>query len=568
MDSTDMLNKSFTVVLAPWGDPFGWGKAKYRIRADNGTSLTSKTSLIPLIEEFDPDLVMVMIPETLSCLSPRSSKEYDNYVESIQGPKTIVDVFGAGDLPEEYRKLLDNLRRAVTNYIEEAVNETNSTKPVVSVDVAPNTGTYSCSSVSIEWRFPDVPSISPDGAYFSYFLASALHHILSQLAEGEYGRIDMVLDTTHGMNYTVAAAIEAATLAARMVSIIEGMTVTFKQFNSTSFPRGTKQPVPELDIYPVKEEVIVPIKAAQRLVYSYCAVSDLYNIITGDSSERRALLKDTRLESDFKRVYSVAAPLVASVHYSLPLAFLQFSYDANEGMEKKPEKFELYGLVDYLYKLLGEILYKVVSPNDDKAGHHIIKHQLIPDHRKVKGLLSAFAFIKHGKRALQDLMLNKSCDGSRGQGTYSHSELGSAGGNCTVEASIRDLHIVLENYVRGPMIFVAQHELSQIMASLSSKVKDHENHGGKYWDELIEKAREDGGKWVSMGECEQINPRNFIAHIGISGSLVEINVEKRETEDTERKLLFRYRQKCKRSIRRIAGGQPIEEIRRLISLSH
>lgn len=63
----------------------------------------------------------------------------------------------------------------------------------------------------MEWRFPDNPSISPDGAYFSYFLVSALHHVRAMLDEGEYRQIEMILDTTHGINYATAAAIEATT---------------------------------------------------------------------------------------------------------------------------------------------------------------------------------------------------------------------------------------------------------------------------------------------------------------------------------------------------------------------
>ena len=570
MSNISRTDDVFTAVLAPWGDPFRWREAKYRVKTGSGTSLKSRTSLIPLIKEFDPNLVMVMIPETLSCLAPSSLEEYLKYSKSIPGSKTISDVLEAEDLEKGYGELMGNLRKTVAGYIEKDLDRTDSSKLDIVVDVAPNAGTYSCTSINAEWRFPEVPSVSPDGAYFSYFLTSTLHHVLSRLAGGKYSRVDVVLDTTHGINYTVAAAIEASVLAARMISMIEGVEVTFKQFNSTPFPPRSERSVPELEIYEVKEEALVPVKAAQRLVYSYCAVKDLRNMIPGEDSEMGAFLQETSRESDFKRVYRIAAPLVASVHYSLPLAFLQFSQDASEGLMKKRREskelkdFDPYNLDKHLYELLNDILYKVkVAPQEDAPFRWIIQHKLIPDHRKVKGLLSAFAFIRYGERALDHSP--KSCNVSGGKGADPRSGSNPLR-NCVVEASLEDLQRVLEHYVRGPMIFVARHELSQIEASLSGKARGSGCQKW-YWDELLERARANEGRWESSGYCEKPNSRNFIAHLGISKELVEVKVV-RDEEERKVRLYLRYRRKCKRYLREVAAMDPIGEIRELISLTH
>ena len=568
MDDDGETGETFTAILAPWGDPFRWSEANYRVKTGSGTSFRSRTSLIPLVKEFNPNLVMVMIPETLSCLSPSSQEEYCRYSNSTRCRKTIFDALGAVDLERGYRELMDNLREAVTGYIEGALNGTDPNKPDIVVDVAPNAGTYSCASIKVEWRFPEVQSVSPDGAYFSYFLTSALRHTLSRLPKGKHGRVDIVLDTTHGINYTVAAAIEASVLAARMISMIRGVKVTFKQFNSTPFPPRSERSVPELDIYPVKEEAFVPVKAAQRLVYSYCAVKDLHNMVPGEDSEVRALLQETRRESDFNRVYRIAAPLVASVHYSLPLAFLQFSHDASEGAKGKPKNFDLDKLDEHLYELLKEVLYKIkLDRHGGTSCHPIIQHKLIPDHRKVKGLLSAFTFIMHGKRALD--LNSRSCSVSEGKGEDSHPRSDPAG-NCVVEASLGDLKGILEDYVRGPMIFVARHELSQIEASLSGRARGSGGQDKWYWDELLGRAKANEGEWISLEGCEKPNSRNFIAHIGISERLVEVKVMRGEAEDGERgvKLCLRYRRECKRNLREVAAGDPIREIRKLISMTH
>lgn len=82
-----------------------------------------------------------MIPETLSCLPPQSLENF-----SKQKPMTVIDVLGEEDLPKKYEELMRNLKETVMPYIGWAMEDANCCgETLVRVDVAPNTGTYSCS---------------------------------------------------------------------------------------------------------------------------------------------------------------------------------------------------------------------------------------------------------------------------------------------------------------------------------------------------------------------------------------------------------------------------------------
>ena len=57
------------VVVAPWGDPFGWRPAVYRLVEDGEEFVREgSTSLVCLVEAFNPDVVILVVPETLLCL--------------------------------------------------------------------------------------------------------------------------------------------------------------------------------------------------------------------------------------------------------------------------------------------------------------------------------------------------------------------------------------------------------------------------------------------------------------------------------------------------------------------
>jgi len=201
-----------------------------------------------------------------------------------------------------------------------------------------------------------------------------------------------------------------------------------------------------------------------------------------------------RWTSRLKRVHSMARPLVSSVHYCLPLAFLQFSHDSlrSDAMDE----------VDpiSLQEVLEEILLMVdIKGRDEKT----VRHVAAPNYTAVKGYYAARSMIMFGRRALYGVYVEIRDD--------------------TVFHDLKTLGRVVQEYLESPLQMVAEQEVSRVLKVLSEECSSEKSN------EL---------------DCEE-HLRNFIAHSGLSKKLLECTLRE--------EVLLGYREDCIERVRRLAS---------------
>ncbi|PNV77269.1 MAG: TIGR01897 family CRISPR-associated protein [Thermoproteota archaeon] len=435
------------ILIAPWGNPFSWREAIYRLsESDRRVKGVTSTSL--LAKELSPDLIIVSVPETL--LSVRKLEEY--------GGKII-----SGN--EDYKELIYGLKLAIERFFRENVGEFR-----MKVVVAPNVGEYG----GIRWILPE--RISPDSAYAAYILASLILNTEED--------VEIHLDTTHGVNFMPLAVYRAVLAASRIISAMNNVRIKFSQYNSTPYPAHDRaEGIPELEVFKVKEEFITPVKAAQRLVYSYLSRDEIrifrYAISSRDLGDSHKILEERA-----RKLHREAGPVASSVHYSMPLAFLQFSEIAEGG-------------IDGLEELMEEIISCVEVKRE---GRITVKHLILPSYEDLKSFLSALSLISYGKNCISSI------DGMRVE-------------EGIVEARIDALSKAME-YLKGPLAEVAKNEIYSF--------REHLN-------ELAEEALKRKGEWVSMDGCEE-SRRIMIAHAGLAKRAIELKIDEN--------IWFRYKKEC------------------------
>lgn len=453
------------VLVAPWGNPFGWKTARYRLSGSD-KEVEGVTSTLLLLEEISPDIVIISVPETL--LSVMKLEEYGGKVLS------------GGD--ENYKELILKLKSAIEKFFAEKIREVKQLKVVV----APNIGRYG----EVEWILPG--RISPDSAYAAYILAS-----IAGLKGNE--EITIHLDTTHGINFMPLAAYRAVLAASRIISVVNDVRVKFKQYNSTPYP-GSEE-IPRLEVFCVKEETITPVKAAQRLVYSYLSRENVKPFRYADIPVRELgdiYERVKNLEERAKRAHEEAEPVASSVHYSMPLAFLQFSRNTEE---------EVGSLVMDLESLINDLIACVEIKREEKRIK--VRHLVMPSYEDLKSFLSALSLISYGEKCTNRIS-------------------GIRFDNGIVEASINALCDAIE-YIKGPLAEVAGHEISIYKNYLEGKMTEIKN-------ELAEKALKRRGDWIPEEGCED-NKRIMIAHAGLARRAIELKFD-------DNTWWFRYKKDC------------------------
>ncbi len=504
---------SYKLLIAPWGNPFTWKEANYRLWDKITREVTTLSSLT---EHFNPDKTLIFIPETLLCQRSRSYESYKRYAKD----KATLD-----DYPKEkllsnsfsaYKDLLSSLAGAVGEFCRENISGGRG----IDVVITPNVGEYGCNKGVARWKLGS-RQVSPDSAYSSYVLSSILYSMESILGIRDVERISIILDTTHGINYMPLAAYKAAITASRIISAAYGVDVKFEQYNSTPYPVGIGDVIPDLEVYLVKSEYITPVKAAQRIVYSYLASERIDHLIIfsdkADVSKMSSLLDVRGSLSVLKAIHNFARPLVSSIHYSMPLAFLQFSCDFNS--HEKPDLRKIHEI------LMDLLSFVRIWPDEKRSENGImeIEHLAIPNYEELKSSFSAYALILYGRRALDEAHISAVKDGR-------------------IEAPLSELMATVNKYLKGPLAGVTEQEISNF-----------KNNVDKY---LSISAEETTGEWIShKGPCE-IHTRNFIAHSGLDYNALELM-------RSDNEIWVRYRRECFKEIRRIAG-RALKETRRLI----
>jgi CRISPR-associated protein Csx1 len=499
-----------SIVVATWGNPFEWGKAYYRL-AESENKVESVTSLSLLMEELSPNLTVVLIPETLICVD--AIKRYGGEVLS---PKL------SGK--DEYRRLILGLRKSIEGFFKKNLPG----KREVKVVVVPNVGEYGYEGVKFKWMLPRGGRISPDSAYASYVLISTILGIIEVSRRAE--EVSIYLDTTHGINFMPLAAYRAVMAASRITSAFYGLKIGFEQYNSTPYPRGIRKEetgeLPELEVFSVKKEIITPVKAAQRLVYSYLSREDLKPIRFARSLNKEEIseIKERlKVLEKIQEIHGRAKSVASSIHYSMPLAFLQFSKEVEidvDGMEN---------LIGEMEKHMGELLsYIDVKEEEGKLS---IEHLVTQSYEDLKSLLSAFSLISYGRNCVKLLKNNIKI----------HEGL--------VEAPLNTLRKTV-GYLQGPLTEVAENEIS----SFREKPSPEELR------KMIETAEKNRKRWISPGEkgfqCEDVK-RIMIAHAGLAFKSIEVMFNGSE-------IWLRYRRDCLERTREIIK-KALEDTRKMVT---
>mgnify|MGYP000716384020 CR=1 FL=1 len=234
------------VLLAPWGNPFTWGEAVYRLSGkDKVVEEKGRTSLACLTKALEADIIVVLVPETLLCPGKRPREEHAKRYEELG--KCVGDLLRLAENGcredreawEAYRRALERLRGVMSELCREWLGDVGER---IEVAVVPAIGEYAGpKGVRALWRLG--PSkIDPVTTYAAYSMMTAVAAI-SALDVETSERLRMILDTTHGINYMPLAAYRALMAASRLISAALNVTVEFEQYNSAPYPRGAPQPL-------------------------------------------------------------------------------------------------------------------------------------------------------------------------------------------------------------------------------------------------------------------------------------------------------------------------------------
>lgn len=495
----------FTIIVAPWGNPFGWRQATYSL-LEEGRRITVRdknTSLACLVKALRPDRVILIIPETVLCPG-------DKYIENFcrRGGQLLSEILeeGKGEL---YPKALESLEQVIRNLYKEW--EIGGPDPYIVV--APAIGEYKCKDEIYVWKI-GLERVDPVSAYAAFTLVSVVATAIDLKMETPE-EVLLVLDTTHGINYMPLAAYRATMVAARILSTILNTRVEFRQYNSAPYPFGASKPV-TLDIFMVRRETITPNKAAQRLVYSYLvrnagqAKPFLRARDLGDILHRR-LNKIEKELGWLKDLHREVCALVASIHFSMPLALLQLGLEYNLKYGKIVEEGGITKFNNTLRELLG-----YVQVCRDTRGRLNIEHQVMPRYDDIKSLLAAISLTSYSNHAV------KYVNPVISQGL--------------VEASLDDLEKTAENWLRGPLLGVVRHEISMFKKAYRGE------YAMKEVKELINRAETEKSGWVSL-ECGcESSTRIYIAHAGLASNSIEVKIDKNN-------VYIRYCKHCLNTIR-------------------
>lgn len=502
------------VLIAPWGNPFVWNDAVYHLY---GRTFRAKTTLLPLVEVLRPDRIIVAIPETLLCMSGKPLDTLRRYTKE----NVILQDYSLDSLkrdPRKYGKILNSLRGLIERFYEK---EVGSAEGRLNVLMAPSVGRYRCPKIEAKWEIPEGSNI--DSVYSIYILLSTVTAVNSLLEEfgGNVKEVLLALDTSHGVNFMPLSAYRAVLSAARIISAAYGIDVVFRQYNSTPFPLGVRDP--DMQIYLVREEAFHPNKAAQRNVYSFLAGGEMSKVITFSTSgayEREVLSLKRGLIGGIKSAHGAVRALAGSVHYSLPLAFLQFA-------EELDENSAFNGINPETVEKEVRRLFQMVVINKDFTRKKVkIVHVSAPEFKGVKAFLAAWSLASYALRALEGVR-------SRSEETGVEFREG------RVWATLKALRNVLDDYLRGPLHAVALQEVSNIERELNKRTG---------FDLGGEKA-----------DCET-HKRNFIAHSGLS--LRSLDVVRREGGS----LWLAYRKECLGQVRTLTK-RALRETEEMIYLS-
>mgnify|MGYP003871567599 CR=1 FL=1 len=285
-----------TLVVAPWGQPAVWGKARYVLEQ---SEMESCTSLGLILERFKGDEVDVAILALDSLIDEYFSQPsesqcytcYDNLRSSIREAATC--------------KSYTDIRARLTNFVKRFV-ECLRLPCNPYVVICPAVG-----SPGGKWRFSGAPTD---------FEAVVLHELGKQCVEKAYTRI--VLDLTHGINFMPAVVLKLAGELASLIlaahwEVEEGLENGVELHVYNSDPRPSTKEVHRLNLNLVTKDraktILIPHQLSRKLL------------------RRRVMDESLKTEIDkLNNEYLDAVWLpLSTIYYPLPLALCEIMLQSN-----------------------------------------------------------------------------------------------------------------------------------------------------------------------------------------------------------------------------------------------
>ncbi len=493
------------VVAASWGSPACWGRARY-VLGDPGwgtvVEVESRTSLLAVLE-YAGRLGSV---EALVVGVPLSAG-----ADRLGGPA-----------PLEVADGVLEAAGALEGSLRDWMRGEGIPAGLSIVSLAQSSGVFrgrtagdGCTptSASYEFRMP------PTGSPFESFAAALLPRLLEAVAGGDPGEpLALLVDLTHGVNYTAAAALEAARLVALAASAALGVEVRRGVFNSDPYP-GPGAGIPRLRVWRVYYEVARPSKSAHELARLAARLHGRSRNplkawgSAGSEDARRASEALSRGIAGWPGTAGILEALAAAVAFNAPLAVASLP-----ALVKAP----LRGAA----RALGEAYREALHSGDlsRSGGRVVVEWRAHP-------VLDAFKYVAALSALWEYASRQASLEGLDPE-------------RALREGVTLDQLGEIASRVDGPLEHVTAREIGEIKVKLAARECGHPLAG-----RLI---RQGAGKWVKPKRVDcRADKRNFAAHAGLEKSLVEAYMPP-EWRPGEARL--RYIEECRDTLVSILRG--------------
>ena len=200
------MAEAMRVYLASWGNPLEWGNAKYR-HGPVGNAYYSYTTLPFMVKEYGVDKAIIIALDSVITARSRAPNK-----EALDCAKQAgLTISNNSIRPGEVRNYNEWVERA-SKYIEcvAARSVGNDLAGRLSVVIAPYVGLREGVAYGVGGVRPDV--------YLTHALAGALNVLSESLGNIE----EIIIDITHGINYTPYLTIELGKMLASLTLALNG----------------------------------------------------------------------------------------------------------------------------------------------------------------------------------------------------------------------------------------------------------------------------------------------------------------------------------------------------------
>ncbi len=485
----------YTLILSAWGASALWDEVKYRLEADGIViSRSSRTSLATLWEyagrRGSERRVLVIAPESL--LAPIRP---ERTLEDAGGEYPDFCQVGSSAGSDTYRRLLSGLREAIRRTVSKLAGIDVGH---VDVGVSPSVGTYrhgNCDNVRFHWEIDDGV-----GEPFGYYQSTAYLHVIHNLPVHPT-RIRMIVDLTHGINYTSTALYRVAMDSARLYSAATLEDVEIEVYNSEPYVKGAK----ELKMWRIRKLRITPKAAASRLVYTSIAYEK-----KRPSNPRDVLRTSTALTGSVRKNLYIRLPgepkatqyglFEAPLIGGFPLLLLQAGAIARRQLVEPP--WSSFRKVAGM--LLDSLPIVKIYRGNGPDGHWHIKHLAALNYRNLKSYYASLALRSYARNVFvrvmggsqHDILLYDACEGVP-----------------RVFATVKALEETTDKYLATPNVYIVHYELSKLKSMTG---------GGDLYDRYRMAQYCGPREYKPPRSTGNPDRRIFTAHAGLNNDLVSV----------------------------------------------